>query len=108
MKRLPLPTVLVKERRKDRQREWKEKTLHGQFLRETEEHENRSRWEWLKGGELKRGTESLICAAQKQALRTKSVAHSIDKTSTFIFHFILTYLSTVTPSIEDCFSGGRA
>ena len=77
-----LPTVLVKERKKDRQREWKEKTLHGQFLRETEEHANRSRWQWLKAGELKRGTESLICAAQEQALRTNSVAYSIDKTST--------------------------
>ena len=51
-----LPTVVVKERKKDRQREWKEKTLHGQFLRETEEHANRSRWQWLKGGELKQGT----------------------------------------------------
>ena len=77
-----LPTVLVKERKKDRQREWKEKMLHGQFLRETEEHANRSRWEWLKRGELKRGTESLICAAQGQALRTNSVVHSIDKTNT--------------------------
>ena len=77
-----LPTVLVKERKKDRQREWKEKTLHGQFLRETEENENRSRWQWLKAGELKGGKESLICAAQEQALRTNSVAYSTDKTST--------------------------
>ena len=56
--------------------------MHGQFSREIEEHANRSRWEWLERGELKRGTESLICAAQEQALRTNSVAHIIDKTST--------------------------
>jgi len=38
-----LKTVLVKERKKERQREWKEKMLHGQFLRETEEYTNRKR-----------------------------------------------------------------
>ena len=43
---------------------------------------NKSRWEWLNGGELKRETESLVCTAQEQALRTNSVANSIDKTST--------------------------
>ena len=67
-------------RKKDSQREWKEKTLHGQFLHEEGEYRNRKRCEWLRGGELKRGTESSICAAQ--ALRTNSVAYSIDKTCT--------------------------
>ena len=60
-----LPTVLVEERKKERQSEWKGKMLHGQFLHETEEYTNKSRWEWLNGGELKRETESLICTAQE-------------------------------------------
>ena len=35
----------------------------------------------MKKGELKRETESLLCAAQEQAIRTNSVKYSIDKTS---------------------------
>ena len=56
------------ERKKQRLTEWKEKALHGQFLRETESTEGGNRWEWLKRGELKRETKSLLCAAQEQAL----------------------------------------
>ena len=35
----------------------------------------------MRKGELKRETESLLCTAQDQAIRTNSVKHSIDKTS---------------------------
>ena len=56
------------ERRKQYLIEWKEKALHGQFLRETDNTDDINRWEWLKRGQLKRDTESLFCAAQEQAL----------------------------------------
>ena len=69
------------ERRKQRLIEWKEKTLHGQFLRETEITDDGNRWEWLKRGEFKRETESLLCAAQEQALRVNTIKYSIDRTS---------------------------
>ena len=36
------------------------------------------KWQWLKASELKRETESLICAAQEQALRTNTVKNDID------------------------------
>ena len=36
------------------------------------------RWHWLKAGELKRETESLICAGQEQALRTNTIKNNID------------------------------
>ena len=60
-------------------KEWKEKALHGQFVRETECHNESKKWEWLRKGELKRETESLFCATQEQAIRTSSVKNSIDK-----------------------------
>ena len=36
------------------------------------------RWKWLKAGELKQETESLICAAQERALRTNAIKNDID------------------------------
>ena len=35
--------------------------------------QDQRRWQWLKAGELKRETESLICAVHEQALRTNAV-----------------------------------
>ena len=42
------------ERRKQRLIEWKEKALHGQFLRETESTDDGNRLEWLKREKLKK------------------------------------------------------
>ena len=38
------------------------------------------KWEWLRKGELKRDTESLLCVSQEQAISTGSVEHNMDKT----------------------------
>ena len=67
-----------KERDNERQVAWKEKALHGQFLRETEGMQDQRRWQWLKAGELTRETERLICAAQEQALRTHAIKNGVD------------------------------
>ena len=40
--------------------ELKEKALEDQFLRETESIDDGNRWKWLKRGELKHKTESLL------------------------------------------------
>ena len=40
--------------------------------------QDQKRWQWLKAGELKRETESLICAVHEQALRTNAVKNGID------------------------------
>ena len=40
--------------------------LHGQFERETRDLKTEDSWAWLKNGDLKRETESLLMAAQEQ------------------------------------------
>ena len=35
-------------------------------------------WQWLKGGHLKKETETIVCAAQEQTLRVNSIKHHID------------------------------
>ena len=59
--------------------EWKEKSLYGQFVRETEDQSNEETWSWLKQGSLKRETDALITAAQDQATRTHYIQATIDK-----------------------------
>ena len=58
----------------------REKRLHGQFLRENNNVDWESSWQWLKKGNLKAPTEALICSAQEQSLRTNYIKHHIDKT----------------------------
>ena len=73
--------IEFKNRKKiERQQEWKDKTLHGQFLRQTDSEAGKERWMWLKGTGLKRETESLILAAQEQAIRTNVIKAKIDNT----------------------------
>ena len=50
-------------------------------MREAKSTDDGNRWEWLKRGELKHETESLLCAAQEQALRVNAIKYSINKTS---------------------------
>ena len=49
---------------------WHGKVLHGEFLRGVEAIADVRSWDWLRGGHLKKETESLICAAQDQVLPT--------------------------------------
>ena len=62
-------------------RDWKDKLLHGAFVRDIEETAVEESWRWLRNGYLKKGTEGMICAAQEQALRTNSIKCYIDKTN---------------------------
>ena len=75
----------VKEVKKTRKKLWKErwvnKPLHGQFLRKTVDEADASSWNWVMRGHLKRETETLIMAAQDQALRTNAIKARIDKTT---------------------------
>ena len=46
---------------------------------ETNERRNEQSWVWLQNGNLKRETESLIVASQKESIRTNLVKAKIDK-----------------------------
>ena len=69
-------------RKKERYEAWSEKVMHGQFERQTKEIRSEESWMWLQRGTLKRETESLITAAQEQALRTNYRRAKIEKDGT--------------------------
>ena len=50
---------------------------HGQFQRDTKTLKTEESWDWLSKGDLKRETESLLIAAQDQALNTNSLRKNI-------------------------------
>ena len=74
-KRLKKQEILV------RAEGWKNKPLHGQFLRQTEEIRDDVTWDWLRNGDLKKETEGMITAAQDQALRTNAIKAKVEKQS---------------------------
>ncbi|KAF2889734.1 hypothetical protein ILUMI_16438 [Ignelater luminosus] len=53
--------------------QWVEKQMQGQYPRAVQEHliDKEQTYEWLHKGELKGETESLIIAAQDQAINTR-------------------------------------
>ena len=56
--------------------------MHVQFIRQvTEKVDKEKTWQWLSRGDLKVGTEALLCAAQEQAIRTNYIKYHIDKSS---------------------------
>ena len=71
---------MFKQRMKtERKSEWKEKALHRQHLRQTENIASKDSWIWHTKGNLKKESEGLLMAAQDQALRTNLVKAKIDK-----------------------------
>ena len=71
-----------KHKAKELKEKWSKTRMHGQFIRQTREKTDREKWwQWLSRGDLKVGTEALLCAAQEQAIRTNYMKYQIDKTS---------------------------
>ena len=56
-----------------------EKQLYGHFKRLINNISNQKTWSWVRKGNLKRGTESLLIAAQDNAIRTNHIKARIDK-----------------------------
>ena len=63
------PQGLSEEKKEENVRNWKEKALYGEFVQQTSDIDGEDSWRWLRNGVLKKDTEGLIIAAQKQALR---------------------------------------
>ena len=61
---------------------WTSKVMHGQYRRQITAIADPSSWHWLKYQDLKKETESLIIAAQDQAIRTNYIKHRVDKSTT--------------------------
>ena len=72
--------VYEKRITEERNKNWKEKALHGGYIKQTEDVMDENSWWWLKNGQLKKETEGLITAAQDRALQTNAIKHNIDKT----------------------------
>ena len=71
--------VLKRSKKERRSKDWYEKVLHGQYLRQTKEVRSDQSWAWLQNGDLKRVTESLLVAAQNYSIRTNLVKEKIVK-----------------------------
>ena len=63
-----------------RKQKWEEKQLRGIFKRLINNISREKTWTWLRKGNFKRETESLLIAAQNNAIRTNNIKARIDKT----------------------------
>ena len=65
---------------KTRKQKWEGKQLYGRFKRLINDISHDKTWTWLRKGNFKRETESLIMVAQNSAIRTNHIKARIDKT----------------------------
>ena len=63
-----------------RKRKWEGKQLYSYFKRLINNIPHQKTWTWIRKGNLKRETESLIIAAMDNAIRTNHIKTRIDKT----------------------------
>ena len=63
-----------------RKQKWKGKQLYGRFKRLINTISYNKTWKWLRIGNFKRETDSLLIAAQNNAVRTNHIKARIDKT----------------------------
>ena len=68
---------MKKAKKEKRLKDWEEKALHGQHLRQTKEVRSEQSWVWLQNADLKRETERLINAGHNQSIRTNLVVAKI-------------------------------
>ena len=63
-----------------RKEKWEEKRLYGRFKRLINNISPEKSWTWLRKGNLKREKESLLKAAQNNAIRNNPIKARIDNT----------------------------
>ena len=57
--------------RATKEKEWKEKALHGQYTKIADKTDKKRTYKWMKNRYIKKETEGMITAAQDQALPTR-------------------------------------
>ena len=62
-----------------RKQKWEGKQLYGRFKRKINNISHDKTWTWLKKGNLKRETESLLITAQNNVVKTNHIKARIDK-----------------------------
>ena len=72
--------TIDKRMTKTRKQKWEEKQLHGRYKRLINNISRDRTWTWLRKGNFKRETESLLMAAQNSAIRTNHIKARTDKT----------------------------
>ena len=63
----------------ERRKEFEGRKLHGAFFQDVRDIADDRSWQWLRGGYLSKGFEAYVCAAQEQAIRTRTIRAMIDK-----------------------------
>ena len=63
-----------------RKQKWEKKQLYGRFKRLINNISHDKTWTWLRKGNFKRETESLLIAVQDNAIRTNHIKARIDRT----------------------------
>ena len=70
----------INERMTTRKQKWEGKQLYDRFKRLINNISHQKTWTWLRKGNLKRETESLLIAVQDNTIRTNHIKARIDKT----------------------------
>ena len=93
----------IHDRMTTRKRKWEKKQLYGRFKRLINNISHQKTWTWLRKGNLKRETESLLIAAQDNAIRTNHIKARIDKTQQNSKCMLCGDRDeTITPIISEC------
>ena len=89
----------IEQERMDQLRRMK---LNGQFGRDTDDKKSGKSWHWLKNRNLKGETESLLSAAQEQALSTNSVTKIYHKDVSNKCRLCGTHVENVLHIVSGC------
>ena len=76
----PSETRPATQMKMTREKKWEQKQIHGHFKRLINNISHEKTWTWLRKGNLKIETESLLILAQNRGIRIKHIKMRIDKT----------------------------
>ena len=75
-----IDNTMVNRMTMNRKQKWEEKQIYGRFKRLLNNISLEKTWTWLRKGNFQRETESLVIAAQNNAIRTNHIKVRIERT----------------------------